>query len=132
MGAFTRLLDSRNYQLAICFAVFIAFWVVKLHALQQKHPLADADKHSSPWSHAWLRFAALENYATSCTLGAVAYYTESRRSRARAALWLAACVLLGAPCCCLFVALRLRDHGTLGLEDRGDGGGGLPGRRPSK
>ena len=137
MGVFTQLIDNisanRSYQLALCFALYIAYHVLKLHALLQAHPLADSSEHNNPWSSAWLRFAHLENYATSCALGAIAYYTERQQSRARAIVWVIACVILGAPCCCLYVALRLYDHGTLALV--GEGGGLLvvdAERRPSK
>ena len=130
MGVFTRLIDSRALKLATCFVAFVVYHQLRLYSIQRKHPLAgpkegegdDADdstlqlKALNAWTQAWLHFLALEHYGVCACVGLIVCYTEIQSgNRVRALCWTLACIFLGTPVCCLYVALRLRDHGTLAL-----------------
>ncbi len=91
----------------------LGFIAVVVHTMYG-HPIYPFRPESVPWMRAWLTVAAAGGYGGVLCFGGVVVASE--RSTCAAAGWLAACLLLGTPACCVWTVVRLCRHGTLALQ----------------
>ena len=76
------------------------------------YPLFPFRLDSLVWTSSWLLATVADYYGAALCLSGVILASERFPA---GPLWVAGCLLLGSPVCCLWVLHRLRRHGTLGL-----------------
>ena len=90
--------------------------------MRRAHPLFPFRLASVPWLTSWLWATVIDYYGAALPLVGVICATEDRTA---AVLWSSACLLLGSPFCCAYVAQRAWRHGTVKLS----GSAGASGRK---
>uniref|UniRef100_A0A7S2BJE2 DUF2834 domain-containing protein n=1 Tax=Haptolina brevifila TaxID=156173 RepID=A0A7S2BJE2_9EUKA len=100
--------------------VFYSLYALGFTALLLKtltaFPLIPPSPGSSAWCRGWLWTTIVDYYGAALALCGIIISTEPERWRGIA--WSAACLFLGTPFCCLYVAQRLYRQGSLRLVAR--------------
>ena len=78
-------------------------------------PLYPFKLDSIAWTTTWLWMTIVDYYGATIPLCAIIYSSEKPLP---ATLWSLACLLLGCPFCCLYVALRAMRHGGVRLSSK--------------
>uniref|UniRef100_A0A7S1J163 Uncharacterized protein n=1 Tax=Eutreptiella gymnastica TaxID=73025 RepID=A0A7S1J163_9EUGL len=76
------------------------------------YPLFPFRLDSLAWATNWLLATCVDYWGAALCLSGVILASERFPA---GPIWVAGCLLLGSPVCCLWVLHRLHRHGTLGL-----------------
>ena len=107
-------MSSREYVLALAFALVGVGILIYLWTLLSIYPLFDWAVSDISWCQAWLYFSVLDYYGVAICLSAIAMSSESL---VLGCLWSLGFFLLGSPACIAWIVSRLLIHKSLTLDE---------------
>jgi len=109
--------NNYYYSQKISFTFYCALFLGTLLAISNTcyhYPLIPFQMNNQEWTSAWLIATVIDYYGSTLCFAGIVLASEPHWKTG--GLWIISFLLLGSPCCCLYMCLKLWHTGSIKLE----------------